>query len=158
MSSSPATTSRPTRTSPKPPELQELQAAHRQRLTSTGQDYNPTASIEQLDQKIRSLQLKVERLTDELQQVDQKVDVHGGRLRRWLVGVAVLVIAGLGTLGYVGWRQQVGHRAQQEEQRGSRQNAKNRNANALRPKPLARKLRRFSRSSRNSPSGSSSNS
>ena len=84
---------------PEPPELQELQAAHRQRLTSTGQDYNPTASIQQLDQKIRSLQLKVERLTEEIQQVDQKMDVHGGRLRRWLVGVAVLVIAALGTVG-----------------------------------------------------------
>src|SRR5436309_3194211 len=58
-------------------ELQELQAAHRQRLMATGRDYNPTASIQQLDQKIRSLQVKVKRLTDELQQVDQKMDVHG---------------------------------------------------------------------------------
>ena len=47
---------------PEAPELQELQEAHRQRLTSTGRDYNPTASAEQLDQKIRSLQIKVERL------------------------------------------------------------------------------------------------
>ena len=58
---------------PEPPELQELQKAHRERLTSTGKEYNPTASIEQLDQKIRSLQIKVERLKEELQQVDQEV-------------------------------------------------------------------------------------
>ena len=108
---------------PEPAELQELQEAHRQRLTSTGQDYNPTASTEQLDQKIRSLQLKVERLEEELQQVDQKVDVTGGRLRRWLVAVAVLVVAGLGALGYVGWRQQVEHRAQQDEQARQQRNA-----------------------------------
>ncbi len=83
---------------PEPPELRDLQAAHRHRLISSGQDFNPSESIEQLDQKIRSLQLKVERLTDEIQQVDQKMDVHGGRLRRWLVAVAVLVVAALGTL------------------------------------------------------------
>jgi tetratricopeptide (TPR) repeat protein len=99
-----------------PPEVRELQAAHRGRLISTGQDYNPSESIEQLDQKIRSLQLKVERLTDEIQQVDQKMDVHGGRLRRWLVVVAVLVVAGLGTLAYLGWRQQVEHLARQREE------------------------------------------
>ncbi len=101
---------------PEPPELRELQAAHRGRLISTGQDCNPSESIEQLDQKIRSLQLKVERLTDEIEQVDQKMDVHGGRLRRWLVAVAVLVVAGLGTLAYLGWRQQVEHRARQREE------------------------------------------
>jgi tetratricopeptide (TPR) repeat protein len=99
-----------------PPELQELQKAHRQRLTSTGQDYNPTDSPQHLDQKIRSLQLKVGRLTDELQQVDQKVAVHGGRLRRWLVALAVFSLAGLGTLGYVGWRQER-ERAKQERER-----------------------------------------
>jgi tetratricopeptide (TPR) repeat protein len=91
---------------PEPPELQELQAAHRERLVSTGQDYNPTDSIEQLDQKIRSLQLKVERLTDEIQQVDQKMDVHGGRLRWWLIAIAAVVLAALGALIFVGWRQE----------------------------------------------------
>jgi hypothetical protein len=101
---------------PEPPELQELQAAHRQRLMSTGHDYNPAASIRDLDQKVRSLQLKVERLTEEIQQVDQKLDVHGGRLRRWVVGVAVLVMTGLGVLGYLGWRQEAQHRAQQQEE------------------------------------------
>jgi tetratricopeptide (TPR) repeat protein len=100
---------------PDAPELQELQAGHRLRLISTGQDFNPAASIQELDQKIRSLQLKVERLTDEIQQVDQKMDVHGGRLRRWFAAVAVLVVAGLGELGYVGWRQQGEQRAQQQE-------------------------------------------
>jgi tetratricopeptide (TPR) repeat protein len=97
------------------PELQELQEAHRRRLTATGRDYNPTASPEQLDQKIRSLQLKVEWLTDELQQVDQKVAAQGGRLRRWLVAIAIVSLAGLGAIGYVSWRQQVEHRAQDEE-------------------------------------------
>ena len=101
---------------PEAAELKELQAAHRERLISSGQDYNPTSSIQQLDQKIRSVQLKVERLTDEIQQVDQKMDVHGGRLRRWLAGVAVLVIAGLGVLAYVGWQQQLERQAQQQEQ------------------------------------------
>ena len=100
---------------PEPSEFQELQEAHRRRLTSTGRDYNPTASIEQLDQKIRSLQLKVDQLGEELQQVDQQVAVHGGRLRRWLVALAVVSLAGLGTVGYVGWRQQVEHRAQEQE-------------------------------------------
>ena len=101
---------------PEPAELRELQAAHRRRLTSSGRDYNRTASMQQLDQKIRSLQLKVERLTDEIQQVDEKLNVHGGRLRRWLVAVAVLVVAGLGMLGYLGWQQQVQRRAQHQEQ------------------------------------------
>ena len=100
---------------PESPELRQLQAAHRERLASTGKDYNPTASPEQLDQKIRSLQLKVERLTDEIQQVDQKVAVHSSRLRRWLVAVAAGVAVTFGTLGYVGWRQQVEHRAQEQE-------------------------------------------
>jgi tetratricopeptide (TPR) repeat protein len=88
------------------PELQELQAAHRRRLISTGQDHNPTVSILELDQKVRSLQFKVERLTGEIQQVDEKMDVHGGRLRRWLVAIAVVVLAVLGTLGYVAWREE----------------------------------------------------
>ncbi len=98
--------------------------------TSTGQDYNPTASVEQLDQKIRSLQLKVERLVEELQQVDQKVAVTGKRLGRRLVLVAILVGRGAGC----GWlssscsnrpqqraaqearaRQEIAERAQQEE-------------------------------------------
>jgi Domain of unknown function (DUF4062) len=96
---------------PEPPGLRELQAAHRQRLTSNGQDCNPTDSREQLDQKIRSLQLKVEGLADELQKVDEQVAVHGGRLRRWLALLAVMGVAALGSVSYVGWRQQVEHLA-----------------------------------------------
>ena len=117
---------------------------------STGQDYNPTDSIQQLDQKIRSLQLKVERLTDEFQQVDQKMDVHGGRLRRWLVAVAVLVIVGVGhsVTSAGGNRSNTGTAQASSRQRDSRRNATSRNANAWPRKPLARKLRQFSRSSR----------
>src|SRR5271166_625677 len=100
---------------PEPSEFQELQEAHRQHLTSTGNDYNPTASVEQLDQKVRSLRLKVERLEGELQQVDEKVAVTGRRLWLWLVLVAVVGVAALGSVGYVGWRQQAEQRAQQQE-------------------------------------------
>jgi hypothetical protein len=117
---------------PEAPELQELQTAHRQHLMSTGKHYNPVSSPEQLDQKLRSLQIKVEQLKDELQQVDQKLDVHGARLRRWLVGGAVLVLAALITLGYIGWRQQLDRRAQQEEQ--ARQHAERENQQAERDK------------------------
>jgi tetratricopeptide (TPR) repeat protein len=92
-----------------PPEFPELQQAHRQRLTSTGKDYNPTTSAEQLDQKIRSLRLKVERLEEELTTVDTKVAVAGRGMRRWLVLVAAVGIASLGVVGFVGWRQQVEH-------------------------------------------------
>src|SRR5262249_42022893 len=89
----------------------DLQEAHRQRLTATGRDYNRTDSTEQLDQKIRSLRLKVERLEGELQQVDEKLAVTGNRLGRWLVLVAVLGVAAMGAVGYVGWRQHIEHQA-----------------------------------------------
>jgi hypothetical protein len=82
----------------------------------TRQDYNPAGSAQQLDQQIRSLQFKVERLADELQHVDQKLGVHGGCLRSRLLAVAALVVGGLGALGSLGWRQQVERRAQQQEQ------------------------------------------
>ncbi len=75
---------------PEPPLVRKLQQAHRERLTSTGRDYNPTRSIEQFDQKIRSLRLKVERLEGELRQVDQKVAVTGRRVRRWLIVLGVM--------------------------------------------------------------------
>jgi tetratricopeptide (TPR) repeat protein len=96
---------------PEAPELRELQEAHRQHLMSPGKNYNPVSSLEELDQNIRSLPLKEELHTGEIQQIDQKMEVHGGRLRRWLVAVAVLVLAALGTLGYVGWRQERGQAA-----------------------------------------------
>jgi len=98
---------------PEPRELRELQEAHRERLTSTGRDYNPTASIEQLDQKVRSLRLKVERLGEELEQVDQKVAVTGKRSGGRLVLVAILVAAALGAVGFVILQQQAAQRAQQ---------------------------------------------
>jgi tetratricopeptide (TPR) repeat protein len=60
---------------PETPELRELQQAHRDRLTSSGKDYNPTTSVQELDQKVRSLQIQVKRLTGELRRVDQKVVV-----------------------------------------------------------------------------------
>ena len=134
---------------PEPPELRELQEAHRQRLTSTGRDYNPTASAEQLDQKVRSLRLKVERLEGELQQVDQKVAVTGRRLWRWLVLVAVVGVAALGSVGYVGWRQQAEHQAQQQER--EKQERERIAAEAAR-----QEARRSSRSNGSSPRGSSS--
>ena len=74
----------------------------------------------------------MERLTDEIQQVDQRINVHGGRLRRWLAAVAVLVVAGLGALGYLGWRQRAEHRVQQEEQ--ARQQAERERQQAERDK------------------------
>jgi hypothetical protein len=92
---------------PEPAELRELQQAHRQRLTSTGRVYTCTASLQELDQKVRSLQLKPERLEKELQQVDKQLAVTGGRLRRWLVAVAAVVVAVLGSVAFVGWQQQV---------------------------------------------------
>jgi tetratricopeptide (TPR) repeat protein len=100
---------------PESPELQALQEAHREYLISTDQNHNPVSSIEQLDQKIRGIRFKIERLAEELQQVDQKVDVHAGKLRVWLFSVAVLVVAALGALGFVGWRQRVAYRAQRQE-------------------------------------------
>src|SRR5262245_54583463 len=55
---------------PEPDDLRTLQQAHRQRLCSSDREYNFAGSTEQIDRKVRSLQLKVERLEDELQQVD----------------------------------------------------------------------------------------
>ena len=132
---------------PEPPELRELQEAHRERLTSTGRDYNPTASAEQLDQKVRSLRLKVERLEGELQQVDVKsgrnrppVVALARRSSRWWASPA----PGIGQL--LRRRQQAEHRAQQQEREAERNG---------RGPPGGR--RRSSRSNGNSPSGSSSN-
>ena len=88
-----------------PAQLQELQDSHRRHLMSTGQDYNPTATPEQLDQKIRSLQFKVERLEGELHSVTQQVARAGGRLGRWLILVAALCVAMLVAVGYLVWSQ-----------------------------------------------------
>jgi tetratricopeptide (TPR) repeat protein len=96
------------------PEHRELQRAHRDRLSSTGKDYNPTTSIEQLDQKIRGLRFKVERLEEELQHVDEKVAATGKHLGRRLVLVAILVVAALGAVGFVILQQQAAQRALRE--------------------------------------------
>jgi tetratricopeptide (TPR) repeat protein len=87
-----------------PPELRELQEAHRQSLTSNGRDYSRVDRLEQLDQKVRSLPLKVERF-------HKLVDVIGGWLGRSWAAVAFLVILTLGTVGIVAWQQQVARRA-----------------------------------------------
>ncbi len=41
--------------------------------------------------------------------------VAGHRLRRWLVVLAMVGVAALGSVGYVSWRQRVEHQAQQQE-------------------------------------------
>jgi tetratricopeptide (TPR) repeat protein len=91
---------------PEPGELYALQEAHRQRLMATGQDCNRIDSTQELDHKICSLPLEVDLLTDEMQRADEKVDVHGRRLRRWLIAVVVLMSAVLGAVGYLAWQQQ----------------------------------------------------
>ena len=78
---------------PEPPELRELQEAHRRRLTSTGKDYSRTASHEELARMVRTLPLKVERLKEELQQVDVKVAQTGRGLGRGLLVVLVVGLA-----------------------------------------------------------------
>jgi len=117
---------------PEPRELWELQEAHRERLTSSGRDYNPTASAGQLDQKVRSLRLKVERLEEELQQVDQKVAVTGKRLGGRLVLVAILVAAALAAVGFVILQQQATQRSQQAAR--ERQEIEQRSQQAAREK------------------------
>ncbi len=102
---------------PEPPELRELQEAHRRRLTTTGKDYSRTGTHEELAQKVRTLQLKVERLRDELEQVDVKVARTGRGLRRGLLVVLVVGLAALGATGIVIVQQQAARRAQEREQR-----------------------------------------
>lgn len=87
-------------TDPHTPEefiLTQLQLAHRERLTSTGHDYCRPATREELDQKIRSLQLKVEGLQDEL----THAVTSGQRLGQFFVIAliaSVLLIGGLAAL------------------------------------------------------------
>ncbi|MEO8165526.1 MAG: DUF4062 domain-containing protein, partial [Betaproteobacteria bacterium] len=61
-------------------ERHQLQEAHRRQLAGAGLDYNPVQSREELDQKIRSLQLKVKVLQDELTAVDDKVSTLAEQL------------------------------------------------------------------------------
>jgi tetratricopeptide (TPR) repeat protein len=105
---------------PEPDDLRALQLAHRERLASTGQDYNPIDSTTSLDQKVRSLQLKVQRLGDELRTVDEQVKSTDTRLRRRLVALAFLVVAVLGAAGYGVLRQQAEASAQRLEREQAR--------------------------------------
>jgi tetratricopeptide (TPR) repeat protein len=81
-----------------------LQEAHRQALTGTGQDYLRAASREDIDQKVRSLQFRVEALVDELTQVDEKVVATGTRLGRRLAVIFAVVLVVLATVGYLVWQ------------------------------------------------------
>ena len=89
-------------TDPHEPEDEErvrLQAVHRQNLIGTGQDYSCTATREELDQKIRSLQLKFEHIEEELARVDENVVATGRRLsHRIVVGTAAVIVL-LGGIG-----------------------------------------------------------
>jgi tetratricopeptide (TPR) repeat protein len=55
------------------PELAGLQEEHRRVLTSTTKSYQRVASREELDQKVRSLQLRVDAALEELTRVDVQV-------------------------------------------------------------------------------------
>jgi hypothetical protein len=101
---------------PETAELKCLQEAHRRALTSTDTDYCQSATVEQLDQKIRSLQLKVERLENELWHVDREVAVAGHRLGRWLALVAAVAVVTLCAVAFVAWQQR-GEAARREVQR-----------------------------------------
>ena len=87
-------------------EYSRLQAAHRQALMQTGQDYCLAISREDIDQKVRSLHLQVELLTEELTRTDDRVVATGQRLGRRSGLILVLVLAMLGTLGYLVWQGQ----------------------------------------------------
>jgi hypothetical protein len=94
-------------------ERAQLQQAHRQQLADVGRDYSRIKSREELDQKIRSLQLKIESLQEELTHVDAKVTASGRRLSRWLALVLVLTVILLGAVGSIRWlQQQEGKRAE----------------------------------------------
>ena len=85
-------------------EHRRLQAAYRQALMQTGQDYCLALSREDIDQKVRSLRLQVERLTEELTRTDDRVVATGRRLGRWSGLILVFVLAILGTLSYLVWQ------------------------------------------------------
>ena len=89
-----------------------LQAVYRQALMQTGQDYCLALSREDIDQKVRSLHLQREILTEELTRTDDRVVATGRQLHDRIVAtgrrlgrrsalILVLVLAILSTLGYV---------------------------------------------------------
>ncbi len=72
-------------------DLSQLQSDHCQHLTRSGQDYSRPTTREQLDQQVRSLQLKVERLEKELTQVDENVTAIANELSQQIsYGLQVL--------------------------------------------------------------------
>jgi tetratricopeptide (TPR) repeat protein len=81
-----------------------LQETHRQALMGTGQDYLRAASREDIDQKVRSLQFRVEALVDELTRTDEKVVATGTRLGQRLAVIFAVVLAVLATVGYLVWQ------------------------------------------------------
>src|SRR4029453_4249065 len=97
-------------------EHRRLQAAYRQALMQTDQDYCLALSPEDIDQKVRSLRLQVELLTDELTRTDDRVVATGRRLGRWSGLILVLVLAMLGTLGYLVWQGQQQQQARTVDQ------------------------------------------
>jgi hypothetical protein len=79
-------------------EHSRLQAAHRQALMQTGKDYCRAISHEDIDQKVRSLPLKVEILTAESTWTSDRVVTTVRHLKWWLVLILVVV---LGTPTYL---------------------------------------------------------
>ena len=76
-----------------------LQEAHRQALTDGRQDYLRAATREEINDKVRSLQLRIEKAQEELEQVDEKVAATGRHLGRRLAWVLAGVLAVIATLG-----------------------------------------------------------
>jgi hypothetical protein len=90
-----------------------LQTAHRQALTDGRQDYLRAATREEINDKVRSLQLQIEKAQEELQQVDEQVAATSRHLGRRLAWVLAGVLAVIATLGYLVWS---GERRQAEAQ------------------------------------------
>ena len=90
-----------------------LQEAHRQALTEGRQDYLCAATREEINDKVRSLQLRIERPKRSWQRVDEKVAATGQHLGRRLAWVLAGVLAVIATLGYLVWS---GERQQAEAQ------------------------------------------
>lgn len=77
-------------------EQTRLQEAHRRHLSSNGQDYCRLATREELDQKIRSLQLKVQGLQEELAHVGVRLTAtHRNLSISLIVMITAIVFAGL---------------------------------------------------------------
>ncbi len=97
---------------PEDADRMRLQDAHRQRLTGTGQDYSRPSTREELDQKIRTLPLKVEALQEELTTVATHVTATGRSMNQTIAISVALVIVLVGGIGLFVARQA---RQQQED-------------------------------------------